>query len=144
PGGRLWPQLKGGRIASFQENARAANACRAQGVQKRRQQRVHLLEERRQCRNVLLRRVQTLLPVALLVEHGPGTAVDEDEFRPQDEALALHEDALGDDRPPPELVVDLALLRDDARGLMRTEDDRARHDERLLELLANPLPVIGV
>ena len=88
--------------------------------------------------------VEPLFLVALLVQHGAAAAVDEHELRAQDVALALHVDAHRHYRAAAELVVHLALCADDARARVGPEDDGAGHDQRLLEFLADLLPVGGV
>src|SRR5690606_17996880 len=71
-----WPRPEGGswgvggRVVPprlLQEHPGAPDAGGAERVQERRQHGVHLLEERRQRRHVLLRRVQALLAERLLI-----------------------------------------------------------------------------
>ncbi|NJM36329.1 MAG: hypothetical protein HC850_18380 [Rhodomicrobium sp.] len=75
------------------------------------------------------------------MEHRARAAVDEDEPRLQDEPLALHVGADGDHAAAAERVVDFLFALNEARPLLRREQDRAGHDQRLLEFLADALPV---
>src|SRR5581483_788123 len=131
-----------GKLAK--EDAGAAHFLGAQRVEERRDQRVHHLEVGRQRRRVLLRRVEALFAERLRVDRRAGAAVDEHEFRAQHIAFALHVDALHHRHAASELVIDFALLRDDPALLLRREEDGAGDDQRLLEFLAELLPVGGV
>ena len=73
-----------------------------------------------------------------------GAAVDEDELRPQDEALALHVGAHRHDAAAAERVERFLLALHEARLRVRREQHRAGDDQRVLVLLADLLPVVDV
>src|SRR5207302_1013292 len=99
----------------FEQHACAADFLAAERTQEVRHQPVHQLEVRRQRRRVLLRVVKDLLAVALRVHRRAGSAVDEDELRPQDKAFALHVLAHGAHDPPAETVVRLLIALHEPR-----------------------------
>src|SRR4029077_10882483 len=74
----------------FHEDPRSLDLLAAEGAQEAGHQAVHQLEIRREGRGGLLRAVENLFLVALRVDRRPSPAIDEDELRLQDEALALH------------------------------------------------------
>src|SRR6185295_14980227 len=131
-------------LGLFHENPRALDLLAAQGAQKAGHQAVHQLEIRGEGGRGLLRAVEDLFLVALRVDRGPGPAVDEDELRLQDEALALH---VGADRhyPTAAYLVDHFLLAlHEPRARVRGEQHRAGDDEGVLVFLADLLPEVDV
>src|SRR5688572_10760166 len=137
-----WRSLMAGRSngALTQEHARAADLLRAQGAEKARNEPVHELEIRRERRRVLSRFVEDLLTERFRVDRRARTAVDEDEFRAQDEPLPLHPDPLGQRRAAAQIVPAFLIPRDEARGLLRCEQHRSGDDQRVLIFLADLLP----
>ena len=88
--------------------------------------------------------VEDLFAERLAVQRLAGAAVDEDERRAQDEALALHVGPDRHDDAAAERIVGFLLALHEARALLRREQHRAGDDQRLLIFLADPLPVRDV
>src|SRR5437899_12040701 len=105
--------------ALLQEHAGAADLLAAERAEEVGDEPVHELEIRRQRRRILLRVVQDLFPVTLRVHRRAGAAVDEYEFRAEDEALPFHVGADRPDASAAEVVVNLlvALHESGARAI---------------------------
>src|SRR4030095_13880548 len=130
--------------ALLEKNARALDFLAAQGAQEARNQAIHQLEIRRQCRRRLVRVVEDLLVEAFRVQRGAAAAVDEDEAPVEAETLALLIRANRHDPAAAERIVDFLFALDDLIALQRREEHGAGHDERLLIFLPDPLPVLDV
>src|SRR6185369_13859247 len=128
----------------LEKDAGALDLLAAQGAEEARNQAIHQLEIRRQRRRRLVRVIEDLLVEALRVQRGATAAVDEDEAAVEAEALALLIRANRHHTATAEGVVDLLLALDDLIALQRREEHSASHDEWLLILLADPLPVLDV
>ena len=113
-------------------------------AQEARNQPVHQLEVGGQRRRLLLGRIEDFLVEPVGIEHGAGAAVDEDEPRLDDEALALHVNAVGLDDAAAERIDDLAVGGDETRRLRVREQHGPGHDQRVLMLLAELFPELGV
>ena len=89
--GLLFPNMIFMEIMGLpQEDAGAADLLAAERAEEVRDQPIHQLEVGRQRRRVLLRVVKDLFPIRFGVHRDAGSAIDEDEFGPEDEALSLH------------------------------------------------------
>src|SRR5512145_1063197 len=128
----------------FQEDSGAADFLSAERVEEARNELVHQLEVRGERGGVLLRAVEDLFPELLGIERRSGAAVDEDELGGQNEAFALHVGPHGRHAAAAELIVEFAVLDDEAVLLVRGEEHRARDDQRVLMLLADALPELDV
>src|SRR5579884_1893188 len=106
------------RPGLLQKDAGSLDLLAAERAQEARDQAVHQLEIRGERRRALVRVVEHLFAEVLRVHDRAGAAVDEDELRLQDVALALHVGAHRDDAPAAERIVDLFLALDDARALV--------------------------
>src|ERR1041384_1230374 len=106
-------RLRGSIHFSFQQHAGPFDLLAAERAEEVRDQAVHQLEIRRQGGRVLLRVVEDFLAVALRIDGRAAAAVDEDELRLQDKALALHVGAHGNHPAPAEAVVDLCVALDE-------------------------------
>ena len=125
----------------LEQDSGPADLLGAQRAQERGHDPVHELEVGRQRGDALLRVVEDLFVERIGVEDGAGAAVDENEPRLQDEALALHVGADRDHAAAAERIVDFAVLHHEAVVLMRREEDGAGDDQRRLVFLAQLLPV---
>ena len=76
-------------------------------------------------------------------KRGPAPTVDEDETAVETELSALIR-AHVHDTTTTERVVDFLFALDDLIALQRGEQDGAGHDQRLLVLLADTLPILDV
>src|SRR5579872_4826277 len=81
--------VRGMRTALPEQHAGAVHLLAAERAQEVRYEAIHQLEVRRERRRVLLRVVEHFLAVALGIHRRARAAVDEDELRAEDEALAL-------------------------------------------------------
>src|SRR5207237_5638449 len=79
--------------------------------------------------------------VALGVHGRAGAAVDEHEFWPEDESLALHVGAHRHHASTAELVERFLIALDEAGRRAADEQHGPGDDERVLEFFANPFPV---